>query len=79
AYGSTKTSDTADTLIDDDLDEDDNTAAAYHHHGSGRSRTTAMRSEDLPRGGVEMGMVEDPQRLKPGAVVVDRTYSVRSD
>ncbi|KAK1062473.1 pheromone alpha factor receptor [Friedmanniomyces endolithicus] len=79
AYGSTKTSDTADTLIDDDLDEDDNTAAAYHHHGSGRSRTTAMRSEDLPRGGVEMGMVEDPQRLKTGAVVVDRTYSVRSD
>ncbi|KAK0267764.1 pheromone alpha factor receptor [Friedmanniomyces endolithicus] len=79
AYGSTKTSDTADTLIDDDLDEDDNTAAAYHHHGSGRSRTTAMRSEDTPRGGVEMGMVEDPQRLKTGAVVVDRTYSVRSD
>ncbi|KAK1065347.1 pheromone alpha factor receptor [Friedmanniomyces endolithicus] len=79
AYGSTKTSDTADTLIDDDLDEDDNTAAAYHHHGSGRSRTTAMRSDDLPRGGVEMGMVEDPQRLKTGAVVVDRTYSVRSD
>ena len=78
AYGSTKTSDTADTLIDDDLDEDDKPTTTYHH-GSGRSRTTAMRSEETPRGGVEMGMVEDPQRLKPGAVVVDRTYSVRSD
>ncbi|KAK0940170.1 pheromone alpha factor receptor [Friedmanniomyces endolithicus] len=79
AYGSTKTSDTADTLIDDDLDEDDNTTTTTYHHGSGRSRTAAMRSEDTPRGGVEMGMVEDPQRLKTGAVVVDRTYSVRSD
>ncbi|KAK4888523.1 pheromone alpha factor receptor [Elasticomyces elasticus] len=69
AYGSTKTSDTADTLVDDDDD------LPYHGTAS-RSKTTA-RSEDTPR---EMEMARDAEMgyLRNG-VVVDRTYSVRSD
>ncbi|TKA73214.1 hypothetical protein B0A55_07771 [Friedmanniomyces simplex] len=86
AYGSTKTTDTADTLVDNDYDDNNNTTTTPYHHG-GRTKTTATRSEDNPRvgggAGPEMSMVEDPtelQRLKGGgAVVVDRTYSVRSD
>ncbi|KAK3114477.1 pheromone alpha factor receptor [Teratosphaeriaceae sp. CCFEE 6253] len=71
AYGvSTKTTDTADTLIDDD-DGDDQNSGSVPYRGLGHGR-----SQDSPR---DVEMAEEAPLPGPKGVVVDRTYSVRSD
>ncbi|KAK3673448.1 pheromone alpha factor receptor [Recurvomyces mirabilis] len=101
AYGSTKTNDTTDTLVENDFDSE--TGRYQYTAASGDRGKMMIRSTSSPHGavhfhpqGFDFGAQDqtgggygagktsfsedlEMQRLKNEGVVVDRTYSVRSD
>ncbi|KAK3059332.1 hypothetical protein LTR53_020410, partial [Teratosphaeriaceae sp. CCFEE 6253] len=72
AYGiSTKTTDTADTLIDDDdAGDDDSRSGSVPYRGLGHGHGRGTRSHDSPR---DVEMAEEAPLPGPKGVVVDRT------